>query len=446
MSSSQPSKWIKSGIYSLSSRLSLLFLGFGSFFFLIRHLSKVEFGIWSLFLVSTTIIEMSRNGLIQNALIKLVHSSRPSELNRVITSSLVINVVYTLVVYLVLLMVSGFVEKAMGMTGIKGMFMFYGVSMILLIPFSQFNYLEQSRFSFKGIFYSSLVRQGIFFLFVVILFFFKLNITLLQLVALQSVSILIGLGVAYYFARKVVRFEISWDYKIIKQALAFGKYVMGTNVFSLLFKNTDQFVIGFFLNAESVAIYSSAMRLSNLIEYPATSVAEVSYPHSTSRISTDGETVIKTIYEKTVGLTLAIVLPIIVVTFLFSDLIITIIAGTAYAEASLVLRVLILFGLLIPFNRQFGMVMDSTGRPHINFRLLVFGFVLNLGLNVLMVTQFGILGAAYSTLLSYLIISVVGLIILKHSFHIEVFKIFHFMLTYYQRSFDFIKNLVLAKR
>jgi O-antigen/teichoic acid export membrane protein len=446
MSSSQSSKWIKSGIYSLSSRLSLLFLGFGSFFFLIRHLSKAEFGVWSLFLVSTTIIEMSRNGLIQNALIKLVHSSRSSDLNGVITSSLVINAVYTLVVYVVLLLVSGFVEQSMGMTGIQSMFMLYGVSMILLIPFSQFNYLEQSRFSFKGIFYSSLVRQGVFFLFVVIVFFLNLNVTLLHLVILQSISILLGLLVAYYFARKVLRFEISWDYKIVKQALAFGKYVMGTNVFSLLFKSTDQFVIGYFLNAESVAIYSSAMRLSNLIEYPATSVAEVSYPHSTSRISVDGEAVIKTIYEKTVGLTLAIVLPIVIVTFLFSNLIISIIAGTAYAEASLVLRVLILFGLLIPFNRQFGMVMDSTGRPHINFRLLVFGFVLNLGLNVLMVFQFGILGAAYATLLSYSLISVVGLIILRKIFRINLFEIFYFMGIYYKRSFDFVKNLVWAKR
>lgn len=397
-------------------------------------------------MVSTTIIEMSRNGLIQNALIKLVHSSRPSELNKVITSSLVINVAYTLVIYVVLLLVSGLIEQSMEMTGIQSMFMLYGVSMILLIPFSQFNYLEQSRFSFKGIFYSSLVRQGVFFLFVVLVFFLNLNVTLLQLVALQSISILAGLSVAYYFARKVVRFEISWDYRIIKQALAFGKYVMGTNVFSLLFKSTDQFVIGFFLNAESVAIYSSAMRLSNLIEYPATSVAEVSYPHSTSRISTDGEVVIKSIYEKTVGLTLAIVLPIIIVTFLFSNLIISIVAGTAYAEASLVLRILIIFGLLIPFNRQFGMVMDSAGRPHINFRLLVFGFVLNLGLNALMVSQFGLLGAAYATLLSYTIISVIGLVILRKIFRIDLFKIFYYMGTYYQQSFDFVKNFVLAKR
>jgi lipopolysaccharide exporter len=445
MSSSQPSKWIKSGIYSLSSRLSILFLGFGSFFFLIRHLSKAEFGIWSLFLVSTTIIEMSRNGLIQNALIKLVHSSRPSELNKVITSSLVVNVTYTVVVYVVLLLASGFVEQAMGMAGIKSMFALYGVSMILLIPFSQFNYLEQSRFSFKGIFYSSLMRQGAFFLFILLLFLFDIEVTLSQLVALQSVSILMGLVVAYYFARKVVKFEICWDYEIVKRALTFGKYVMGTNIFSLLFKNTDQFVIGYFLNAESVAVYSSAMRLSNLIEYPATSVAEVSYPHSTSRISTDGESVVKTIYEKTVGLTLAIVSPIVLITFLFSDLIILIIAGADYSESSLVLRVLILFGLLIPFNRQFGMVMDSTGRPHINFRLLVFGFVLNLGLNILMVARFGLLGAAYATLLSYSVISIVGLFILRHYFQIEFFRIFFFWGIYYKQSFDFVRNLFSKK-
>ncbi len=162
-------------------------------------------------------------------------------------------------------------------------------------------------------------------------------------------------------ARRFIAFRFEWDMPTIKKVFQFGKYAMGTNICSMLYKSVDQFTIGYFLNPISVALYSTAMRLSNLIEYPATSVSEVVYPHSTMRISQSGEKVVKSIYEKSLALTIAITLPIVIGTFLLSDLIIYLIADPEYAESANILRVTILFGVFAPFNRQFGMVLDSAG-------------------------------------------------------------------------------------
>ena len=100
-------KWIKSGIYSIGSRFSVLIFGFGSFYFLIRYLPQNQFGAWSLFLTITTIVEMSRNGLIQNALIKLLHSHDATDSNKVITAAWMINLFYSVVIYLTLVLMSG---------------------------------------------------------------------------------------------------------------------------------------------------------------------------------------------------------------------------------------------------------------------------------------------------------------------------------------------------
>src|SRR5882762_305106 len=308
-------KWIRSGVYSIGSRASVLVFGFGSFYFLIRYLPQNDFGAWSLFLTITTIVEMSRNGLIQNALIKLLHSNDPADSHKVITASWIINLFYSLVIYLTLVLFARQFGKAFGMDSLRPMFLYYGLTMALLVPLSQFNYLQQAKSSFSGIFWTAFGRQGSLFLAVVLIYFLRLNISLVGLVVVHAACTLIGLVIAYLSSRRLVESKFDWDWTITKRVFHFGKYVMGTNICSIFFKSVDQFSVGYFLNAGSVALYSSAMRLSNLIEYPATSIAEVVYPHSTYRISQEGEQVTKSLYEKSVGLTLTVTVPIVVVTF-----------------------------------------------------------------------------------------------------------------------------------
>jgi lipopolysaccharide exporter len=440
-------KWIKSGVYSIGSRFSVLLFGFGSFYFLIRYLPKNEFGAWSLFLTTTMIVEMSRNGLIQNALIKLLHSHDAADSHKVVTASWMINILYSLVIYLILIGIAGLLSKNLNVADLQPMFIWYGVTMAILIPLSQFNYLQQAKFSFGGIFWTAISRQGSFFVFVVIVYLTGMRLTLVSFVMLQSLSTLIGLVVAWSCARKLITSRFEWNWGITKKVFHFGKYVMGTNICSLFFKSVDQYSVANFLNASSVALYASAMRLSNLIEYPATSVAEVIYPHSTKRIQEEGEhAVTRSLYEKSVGLTLTITLPIVLVTFILADFIIAIIAGPAYAESASILRVTILFGIVTPFNRQFGMAMDSSGRPHLNFALLVGALFINIISNYIFIHIFGVIGAAWGTLLSYVIISIAGHIMLVRIFDVSIRAVFSNMLLYYEKAFAFAFKFLRAQR
>lgn len=439
------SPWIKSGAFSIGSRLSVLIFGFGSFYFLVRLLPKAQFGAWSIFLTITTIVEMSRNGLIQNALIKLLHSHDESETNKVVTGSWFINVAYSLLIFVCLVLLAGLFGKTFGVDGFQSMFIFYGITLAILIPFSQFNYMQQARFSFNGIFWSAATRQGLFFVSIIVIYSLRFVPSLTQLVLIQSGCTLVGLVVAFISARRYIHFQWEFDWDMSRKIFHFGKFVMGTNISSLLFKSVDQFAIGAFLTPNNVASYASAMRLSNLIEYPATSVSEVVYPHSTKRISEQGEQIVKSLYEKSVALTMAITVPIVAGTFIFSDFIIYIIAGPEYADSAGILRVTILFGLLTPFMRQFGMVMDSSGRPHLNFVMLLFALAFNIGANWIMVPAFGVMGAAFGTLLSYVVFSIVGHIILVRLFDVNVLNILSYTLSFYQKAISVGWDLAATK-
>jgi lipopolysaccharide exporter len=435
-------QWLKSGAYSIGSRFSVLLFGFGSFYFMVRFLTKTEFGAWSLFLTISTIIEMSRNGLIQNAIIKLIHSNEEKDAHKVVTGSWFINIVYSAIIFLIIVLVSPLFDKGFDMPVLRSMFLWYGLTLALLIPFSQFNYLQQARFSFTGIFWSAFARQGTFFAAIVLIYFLKLQPSLIHLVLIQTGCTFIGLIVAFALARSFITFRFEWDMNTTKKVFHFGKYVMGTNIASLFYKSVDQFTIGYYLNPNGVALYASAMRLSNLIEYPATSVSEVVYPHSTMRISESGDTVVKNIYEKSLALTMAITFPIVVATFLLADLIIFIIAGPEYAESAQILRITILFGIFTPFTRQFGMIMDSAGRPSQNFILLVGSLTLNIVLNVIFVQWIGIMGAAYGTLLAYIITSIAGHVVLVRLFGVEMKNVFANTAGYYRQGFSLAREVL----
>jgi O-antigen/teichoic acid export membrane protein len=431
-------KWIRSGVYSIGSRMSVLIFGFGSFYFLIRYLPQHDFGAWSLFLTITTIVEMSRNGLLQNALIKLLHSHTLADSNKVISASWIINLFYSLVIYLTMVLFAERFGAAFGVAALRPMFLYYGLTMALLVPLSQFNYLQQAKSSFSGIFWTAFGRQGSLFLAVLFIYFLRIDVSLVGLVVVHAACTFIGLIIAFLSARRLVESRFEWDWTITKRVFHFGKYVMGTNLCSIFFKSVDQFSVGYFLNASSVALYSSAMRLSNLIEYPATSIAEVVYPHSTYRISQEGEVVTKSLYEKSVGLTLTVTVPVVLITFLLADHIIYLIAGSAYAASADILRVTILFGLITPFNRQFGMAMDSSGRPHMNFALLLFALIINIISNAVFIHAMGVIGAAYGTLLSYVIISVAGHFVLKKIFDVSMKNVIYYMALYYKNAFHFL--------
>jgi lipopolysaccharide exporter len=434
------SYWLSSGSYSLGARLSTLFFGFGSFYFLVRNMPQAEYGTWALFLTITTIIETSRNGLIQNALIKLIYSSAPENVDKIVTASWVINIFYSLVIFVILVVFGGIAGNIFGAPELQTMFLLYGATLFLLIPFSQFNFIQQAKFSFSGIFWSTATRQGLLFFGTLYLCFSDVLFSPVTLVALQTVCTLAGLIVAWFSARKFYTYHFEVDRMAVKEVFRFGKYVMGTNLSSLLFKSIDQLMVGSFFNTSAAALYNSAVRLSNLIEYPTTAIAEVVYPKSAEKYTEGKEASVKNFFEKSVGLNMAITLPTVIGTFLFADLIIYIIAGPAYAESANVLRITILFGLFTPFFRQFGTSMDSSGRPQINFIVLASSVPINLLCNFVGIRLWGILGAATGTLLSYAIVTLVCYVLMVRTFKIELKNIVTSMVGYYAQGFRFFQK------
>ena len=89
------SYWLISGLYAFFEKSATYLFGFGSVFILYRVLEVSEMGIWVLFLTICAFLEVTRMGLIQNALVKFLSSEDEHLHGEINTASLFLNFVLT---------------------------------------------------------------------------------------------------------------------------------------------------------------------------------------------------------------------------------------------------------------------------------------------------------------------------------------------------------------
>ena len=418
----------------------MLLFGFGSVYLLLRAFTKDEFGIWALFLTITAFIEVARNGLIQNALVKYLSACEKSEYATISTASLIINVLLTGISILFLLSMGGLLSSWLNAPELQQMLYIYVLTTAALIPFSQFNFLQQANFDFSGIFWSNFVRQGLLFLYILIGYFSVHHITLINLVWVQVAAAIAGALVSLWFARRYIQMDWNINWQWVSKLFHFGKFVFGTNLSSMLYKSIDKLMLGSLLGTVSVAVYDLAIRINNLLEVPTASVAAIVFPQSAKQMKTKGKAAVRLLYEKSVGAILAILVPGILFVLVFPEFIITVIAGEKYLDTVPILRMTVLYALFVPFARQFGTVFDSIGKPKTNFKLVVFGAVLNVFTNALFILQFGLMGAVYGTLTTYSITFIINQYLLYKVLNVKTLNTFFYAWEFYVEGANWLNN------
>ncbi|MEZ4686745.1 MAG: polysaccharide biosynthesis C-terminal domain-containing protein [Bacteroidia bacterium] len=141
------------------------------------------------------------------------------------------------------------------------------------------------------------------------------------------------------------------------------------------------------------------------------------------------------------GSLLAVIIPGILIVSLIPDWIITLLAGKDYLDAVPVLSLTILFGLFIPFTRQFGTILDSIGKPALNFAFILVGAVINVGLNYLFikVMGLGLIGAAIATLCTHGCTFIATQLVLRKVLQVSIPRVFMYAWQFYPEIFKKVR-------
>lgn len=421
-----PTRWLHSGFFSLLEKGVALAFNLGTTVILLRMLTREDFAAWGVFIILGYFVEMGRSGLIQNGLVRhlALHREDRDTYAAISTASFSINLLFSLLSNTVLWLGAGWIAQQYQVPLVRDLLTVYFVTNLVLAPYTHFYFVQQANSEFRGVFWGAFFYRGLPFFWVLYCRLGGHPIELTQLAGAILAGAATGGIALWYFARPFLAMAPGPDFQWIKKLIGFGKYVLGTNLSTMFYKNIDKLTLGHLLGPAAFAVYDAAGKVTQMVETPSFSVAAVVFPHSAERMAREGAAGVKSLYERSVAAILAIILPPLVLVVLFAEPIMWLFAGPQYTDAAGVLRLTAFFGLFLPFAVQFGTVLDSTGRPATNFIFTLFTALLNLGLSYRLVGVFGLFGAAFATLLGYGISFVFMQIYLFKNFKINALKAF----------------------
>ena len=249
----------------------------------------------------------------------------------------------------------------------------------------------------------------------------------------------------YIFNRTLVNFRFIISGEWIKKLWKFGQYAFGTGLSNLIFRSTDTFMVSNILsNTSIVAQQGIALRVFNMADIPSQLIGDILFPKSAG-LKPDDKERIKYFYEKSVGATLAIILPAVLFVIIFPQVLVLILAGPKYLGAVPYLRLLMLVSIFLCFLKQFGTIIDSTGNPRTNFIFTTCLAILNIGLCYFFIKRFGLVGAAYGLLCTHAIAFVVSQTILYRLYQVKFFNSFKYAFGFYPEIGKMLQKKISKK-
>lgn len=426
------SYWMSSSLFTLLTKATTVLFGFLNFLVLIRMLSVSDYGAWVLFISVSTLMELIKHGFIRNPLIRYLSITPESERPSLQTASLSLNLVIALIQGIVLVAFSYGLTAFWNVPQLHNLFLIYILTTLAFVPANHFDTVQQAGMQFRQLFFVNMVKQGGIFVYVMFAFFSGSRVTLEALAVAHLAGVLGSSVLSFILSRHLLHFSRKLSVTWIRELFNYGKYTFGTNVSSMIIKNMDSWMLGRLISVNAVTIFNPAIRISNLVEVPNDTLSTIYFPKVSKEVAAEGHSAVKRRYEMAVGSILAIVVPGIVFIMVFAPQIIFLIAGPGFEETASIVRVTMLYGLLLPFNRFFGVTLDAIGKARVNFRIVMLTALLNLVNSYVFIRTFGTIGAAYGTLLTYLIMLTANQVYLNRHFGITIGGVLLRMIEFYK--------------
>ncbi|MDH7911315.1 oligosaccharide flippase family protein [Winogradskyella sp. SYSU M77433] len=417
---------------SLSGNLIIALLGFGGFALLARSLETEEFAQWVLFISGGSLVEMLRYGITNNGLVRFLSGATDQNKERFIGANVVISFCATLIIALILIAIKLLFSNVINTSSYALFFKWYPVLAFVNLPLNNALVVQQAKMKYDNILFIKALNSGLFFSFLLVnTIFLKLSILEITIVFLliNTLTSLVCIGK-------------SWDglllFKKANKAtlntlLNFGKYSTFTLIGTNLLRNADILIISISpFGSTAVALFSIPLKLTEIQQIPLRSFTATAFPKM-SKASLEGKTnQVKELFNVYSGAITYLFFAVSIVTFVFAKEFVMLISGTQYLDEHItgidivsIVKILSVYGLLLPIDRMTGIGLDSINKPNINAIKVLIMLVANIIGDLVSIYVFhSIEMVAVSTLIFTTVGIVVGAYFLNKSFKVSLVEIF----------------------
>lgn len=218
-------------------------------------------------------------------------------------------------------------------------------------------------------------------------------------------SFMVAIGYLYIYKLKNIKVVLwKYDKQLARNFLRSAWPLVFVAVSAFVYTRIDQIMIKYMIDAEAVGNYAAAVKVSELFYFiPAIIVSSI-FPKVIEAKQASEENYLK-LLEKLYRLVVWIAIPIAICMSLFSSIIIDILYGEQYSKADEVLALLSWGIVLTAIGSVFVKMLYAENFEKKYLYKSIFGMLINIFLNYILLPIYGIMGAAIATLITLLAIN-----------------------------------------
>lgn len=222
--------------------------------------------------------------------------------------------------------------------------------------------------------------------------------------ALVLDSVFIAIGFIYiYIKQKKSPFKWRFDIETAIYFIKNGWPLMLVALAAFIYTRIDQVMIKHLVDNEAVGNYAAAVRVSELFYFIPMLITQSVFP-KIIETKEKSEKEYFAILEKLYKILVWSAIPIALGLFIFSDLIVSIIYGAQYTQASSILSILAFTIIFIAIGTITTKVLYAEHYERKYLYRSILGVFINIGLNFYFIPIYGPCGAAISTLITLFVI------------------------------------------
>ena len=380
---------------------------------IVRSISMADYGVFSLGLVLFGIAGTVSQGGFNMSVPRFLGYYRgkkdENSIRGVIRSSFQIQLFLGIAFSLTLFFGAGYIEDFYQIEGLKMALQIFAVGIPL------FDLIHIIINIFKGfdnvnptLYFSNVMLVGLRFLFLLTA---AMVAPSLPYILAAYVGALAGTAVsaAVYYKKNspVVRGEAA---PMGKELLLFSLPLFGTVFLGQLMNWTDVLMLGYFTSADLVGLYNGAVPLCGILPIFLSSAGVIFVPVLSVLYSRGQLSEMKKAYSTVTKWVFSATLPFFLVVFIFPQMVLTFFFGSTYQGAHTALRVLSGGYMFHVLMGPIGQNLVIFGRPRLLLVNNTAGLLLNIGLNLLLIPQYGINGAAAATSVTFVFLNILALL------------------------------------
>lgn len=394
----------------MSEKILRMFLGIFVISWIARYLGPQQFGLLnyaqSFVFLFTAISTLGLDSIVVRELVK-----QEDNRNKLLGSAFFLKLIGALV----LLPVIGIAIQFTSNDSFTNLLVFIIAFATIFQSFNVIDFYFQSKVISKYAAIANSVTFGISSTIKILLILVNAPLVSFALMSIFDMAILAG-GLALFYFSYVKKHDsdvfkkgfLGWEFdkKTAYFLLKSSWPLMLSTIVITIYMRIDQVMIKEILDYQSVGQYAAATRLSEAWYFIPIAIVNSLFPAIINAKKVSNELYIKrlqSLYTLLVWLAIAVS---ILISF-FGDSIVMILYGNDFSQAASVLIIHIWTGIFVFLGVAFSSYLIAENWPKKAFYRTLFGAIINIFLNLILIPTYGLIGAAFATLIGQLFANVV---------------------------------------